>query len=64
MQFRHLKNFVYSVCHKEYLSSSCFILTANSLKYIKTAQKQNSVEENMKVILSTIIPIYIKKFEK
>jgi hypothetical protein len=30
------------------------ILTANSLKHIKIAWKQYSVEENMKVILSTI----------
>ncbi len=30
------------------------ILTANSLKYIKTAQKKYSVEETMKVILSTL----------
>ncbi len=33
------------------------ILTANSLKYNKTAWKQYSVEEKMKVILGTIIPI-------
>ncbi len=63
MQFRHLKNVVYSVIHiilfviKNIYHPAVLILTANSIKYIKTAQKQYSVKENMKDILSTIITI-------
>ncbi len=61
MQFRHLKIIEYSVIHiilfviKNIYHPAVLILTAHSIKYIKTAWKQYSVKENMKVILSTSI---------
>ncbi len=70
MKFIHLKNVVYSVIHiilfviKNIYHPAVFIFTANYLKYIKTAWKQYSVEEKMKVILSKIITHLNHKVKK
>ncbi len=59
LQFLYLKNIVHSVIHiilffiKNIYHPAVLILTVNSFN----TSKQYSVEENIKVILSTIIPI-------
>ncbi len=62
LQFLYLKNIVHFVIHiilfviKNIYHPAVLILTVNTFN-TSTAQKQYSVEEKMKVILSTIIPI-------